>query len=75
MFAVLKFLERVEAVQVGPTEVLLEAALDPGRRRRTPRRPAYPICRPPISNLWVSLLEILGTPVKTFGDSTGKIDI
>ena len=30
---------------------------------------------PPISNLWVSLLELLGTPVNTFGDSTGKVSI
>ena len=30
---------------------------------------------PPISNLWVGLLELLGTPVEKFGDSTRKITI
>jgi hypothetical protein len=30
---------------------------------------------PPIANLWVTLLDLLGTPVERFGDSTGKLDI
>ncbi len=42
-------------------------ALDTGRHLRFAKET-------PMANLFVSLLDVFGTPTKTFGDSTGYLD-
>ena len=58
----------------GNTNLPVLLAGGAGGKLRTGRHVRYPN-EPPIANLWVALLELLGTPLESFGDSTGRLDI